>query len=530
MSSGAGMTVGPVRRRRVAACALSAAAAVIGAEARADVKITPRVQVEGAYTDNVRAAPKGQEEGDFFSTVSPGVNITSNGGRFQGTLDYTLTSEEYLDTDELGGFSNALLGTSRAELWDDRLFFDASASIQRVAANRRGAISATSRDVGTNQTEILTYRAGPLLRLDFAGVAISTTTYNFSQTIYDAVEETASADAATPGTTGLDIGDATTHTFSQRFESGRDFTTLRWTLSATHDETKRDGGGGSIGGGPRAAEGESFTQQNVIASGEYKINRWLSGLGSFGYEKIEDPTIAQDGAQGELSGPIYSLGAKLTGARSSIRFEAGRRFEDPSYSYESQYQFSPALIFNSFYSDAVSTQTRTGQGAFDAILVDADGNFIDARTGLPFQPNDPAFDLTDQDDAFRTKTISNGLVGTRGRNTYSASLFRTTRESLNVDREQIVTGGTVTIGRQIWPLLSGNVSAALTDTRDDAAGDQELVRLGASLTYNLADDFTATLTYSYLDRAGDGAGGGLGAGPSVDLRENVVSVRVLKVF
>jgi len=512
---------------------LTAAAAVAAADTHADVRVTPRIQVDGSYTDNVRAAPKGQEEGDFFTTVSPGVTIVSNGARFQGTLDYALSAEEYLDTDQLGGFSNALLGTGRAELWDDRLFFDTSASIQRVAANRRGAVSATTRDLGTNQTEVLIYRASPFLRLDFAGVAISTTTYAFSQTIYDAVEETASADAPTPGTTGLDIGDATTHTFTQRFESGRDFTTLRWSLSATHDETTRDGGGGSIGGvgvGRRTSEDGSFSQQNVIASGEYKINRWLSGIGSVGYEKIEDPTITQGGAQGDLSGPIYSVGAKLTGARSSIRFEAGRRFEDPSYSYESQYRLSPALNFSSFYSDTVSTQARTGQGAFDSVLVDANGNFIDARTGLPFQPNDPAFDLTDQHDAFRTKTMSNGLVGTRGRNTYSVSLFRTTRESLNVDREQIVTGGTVTIGRQLWTQLSGDVSAAYTDTKDDAAGDQELIRLGASLSYILAEDFTAALSYSFLDRTGDGGGGGFGVGPGIDTRENVVSVRVLKVF
>jgi len=530
MSADAEKAVGPVRRRRAAACLLTAAAAVAAAAARADIKVTPRIEVEGAYTDNVRAAPKGLKEGDFFTTVSPGVNIVSNGARFQGALDYALSAEQYLDTDDLGGFSNALLGTSRAELWDDRLFFDTSSSIQLVVDDRRGAVSATTRDIGTNQTEVFTFRAGPLLRLDLAGIAVSTTSYSFSQTIYDPLGETASADERTPGATGLEIGDATTHTFTQRFESGRDFTTLRWSLSATYDETTEDGGGGSFGGGPRTAEDGSFTQQNVIASGEYKINRWLSGLGSVGYEKTEDPTITQDGAQGELSGPIYSVGAKLTGARSSIRFEAGRRFEDPSYSYESNYRFSPALSFSSFYSDVVSTQSRTGQGAFDSVLVDANGNFIDARTGLPFQPNDPAFDLTGQDDAFRTKTMSNGLVGTRGRNTYSASLFRTTRESLNVDREEIVTGGTVKVGRQLWTQLSGDVSAAYTDTQDDVAGDQELIRLGASLNYILADDFTAALTYSFLDRTGDGSGVGFGAGTGIDTRENVVSVRVLKVF
>ena len=524
MSAIARKTTRPLRRRRGVACALApAAAAALAASAtgaQAEVRITPRVSVEAAYTDNVRAAPRGEEEGDFFTTVTPGVNVRALGGRFEGALDYGLIAEEYLDTEEFGGFSNSLLGTGRGELWDDRLFFDASASLQRAAANRRGAISATGRDVGQNQTEVFNFRAGPFLRLDLAGVAISTTSYTYSQTIYDPLEETASADVANFGTRPLSIGDATTHTFSQTFESGRDFTQLGWSLEAVHDETKRDGGDVVQG------QDDTFRQRSLIASGEYAINRHLSALGSVGYEDIEDDTIRNE----DVSGPVYSVGARLSGNRSTLRFEVGERYGDTSYSFDTQYRFSPALIFNAFYSEAVTTQSRTGQSALDSIIVDEAGNFVDPRTGLPFQPNDPAFDLTDEDDAFKSKTFGSGLVGSRGRNTYALSLFRTVRESLAVSREEIATGGTARIGRQLWPQLSGDLSASVTDTQDDVSGDQVLVRLGASLQYALAEDLTTSLTYSFLDRSGDGAGGGLGGGSGVELRENVVTVRMLKTF
>ena len=520
MSAIARKTNRPLRRRNGAACALAAACAAASG-AQADVKVTPRLTVEQSYTDNVRGAPRGEEEGDFFTTVAPGVNVRSTGGRFEGALDYALTAEEYFDTDGLGGFSNSLLGTSRAELWDDRLFFDAGASLQRVAANRRGAVSATGRDVGQNQSEVLNLRGGPTLRLDFAGAAISTTTYNIAKTIYDPVEETASADATNFGTRPLNIGDATTHTFSQRLESGRDFTRLRWNLDAVHDETERDDD--DVGA---AGRGGSFRQRSLTAGAEYAIDRTFSVLGSAGYEDVDDESITRE----DVSGPVYSIGARLSGARSSIRFEVGERFGGTSYSYDSQYRFSPFLTFNSFYSEAVSTQSRLGQSALDSVIVDENGNFIDPRTGLPFQPNDPAFDLTDEDNAFKTKTFGNGLVGTRGRNTYALSAFRTERESLGVDRTEIVTGGTARIGRQLWPKLSGDLSATYTHTEDDVSGDQDLVRLGASLQYLLGDDLSTALTYSFLDRSGDGAGGGLGGGSALDLRENVVSVRVLKTF
>lgn len=525
MSAIARKTTRPLRRRRGVACALApAAAAALAASAsgaQADVRITPRISVEAAYTDNVRAAPRGEEEGDFFTTVTPGVNVRATGGRFEGALDYGLIAEEYLDTEEFGGFSNSLLGTGRGELWDDRLFFDASASLQRAAANRRGAISATGRDVGQNQTEVFNFRAGPFLRLDLAGVAISTTSYTYSQTIYDPVEETASADASNFGTRPLNIGDATTHAFSQTFESGRDFTQLRWNVAAAHDETKRDGGGGGVQG-----QDETFRQRSLIAGGEYLITRHFSALGSVGYEDIEDDTIRNE----DVSGAVYSVGARLTGNRSTLRFEVGQRYGDTSYSFDSQYQFSPALVFNAFYSEAVTTQSRTGQSALGSLIVDETGGFIDPRTGLPFQPNDPAFDLTDEDDAFKSKTFGSGLVGTRGRNSYALSLFRTLRQSLNIDREEIATGGTARIGRQLWPQLSGDLSASYTDTQDDLSGDQVLIRLGASLQYALAEDLTTSLTYSFLDRSGDGAGGGLGRGSGLDLRENVVTVRMLKTF
>jgi uncharacterized protein (PEP-CTERM system associated) len=523
MSAIARKTNRPLRRRNGAACALAAAAVAAAPGVRADVKISPRIVVEQAYTDNVRGAPRGEEEGDFFTTVAPGVNVRSIGGRFEGALDYTLTAEEYFDTDELGGFSNNLLATSRAELWEERLFFDAGASLQRVAANRRGAISATGRDVGQNQTEVLNLRGGPTLRLDFSGQAISTTTYNYSQTILDPIEEAASADATNFGTRPLNIGDTTTHTFSQRVESGRDFTRLRWNLTAVHDETERDDDAGT---GVLGSRGGSFRQRSLIGGAEYAIDRTFTVLGSAGYEDIDDESITRE----DVSGPVYSIGGRISGSRSSIRLEVGQRFGDTSYSADAQYKFSPFLTFNSFYSEAVTTQSRLGQSALDSIIVDANGDFIDPRTGLPFQPNDPAFDLTDEDNAFKTRTFGNGLVGTRGRNTYALSAFRTERESLNVDRTEIVTGGTARIGRKLWPKLSGNVSASYTDTQDDVSGDQVLVRLGASLQYSLADDLSSSLMYSFLDRSGDGAGGGLGGGSALDLRENIVTVRIVKTF
>ena len=94
---------------------------------------------------------------------------------------------------------------------------------------------------------------------------------------------------------------------------------------------------------------------------------------------------------------------------------------------------------------------------------------------------------------------------------------------------EIVTGGTLRLGRQLWPKLSGDLSASYTDTQDDLLGDQVLIRLGASLQYELAEDVTTSLTYSFLDRSGDDGGGGL-AGGDLDLRENVVTVRLLKEF
>jgi uncharacterized protein (PEP-CTERM system associated) len=522
MSAIARKTSRPSLRRNGAACAVIAAAAAAPAVVHAEVRITPRIEVEQAYTDNVRGAPRGQEEGDFFTTVSPGVNMRSTGARFEGALDYALIGEYYWNTDDFGGFSNSLLGTSRTELWDEHLFFDAATSLQRAAANRRGAISATGRDVGQNQTEVLNLRAGPTLRFDFSGFAISTTGYTYSQTIYDPLEESASADATNFGTRPLDISDSTTHTFSQRFESGRDFARLRWSLDAVYDRTERDGGDTLRAG----RSGKDFVQRNAIASAEYAIDRYFSVIGRAGYEDIEDGSILRD----DVSGPVYSIGGRFTGPRSTIRFEVGQRFGDASYSSDAQYKFSPVLTFNSFYSETVTTQSRTGQSALGSVIVDANGNFIDPRTGLPFQPNDPAFDLTDEDSAFRLRTFGNGLVGTRGRNTYAISAFRSWRDSLNVDREEIVTGGTLRIGRKLWPKLTGDVSASYTDTQDDAAGDEVLIRLGASLQYALAEDVTTSLTYSFLDRSGDGAGTGFGAGSDLDLRENVVTVRVLKEF
>ena len=61
--------------------------AMAGAAKATDVTFIPRIEARETYTDNVLLTPD-NEQSDFVSAFSPGVNIEVEGPKLNGTIDY----------------------------------------------------------------------------------------------------------------------------------------------------------------------------------------------------------------------------------------------------------------------------------------------------------------------------------------------------------------------------------------------------------------------------------------------------------
>ncbi len=165
-----------------------------GLDIASTVKLSARVTVSEVYTSNVFL--NNNPRSDLITEVSPGIRITSKGGRIQGSLDYSLTEQFYARNSSGRRSRNSLNGSGSAEVIDDWAFVDFSGVVGQQSISAFGAPSTNLGAINGNSSEVSTFRISPYLRGRLGGVAEYVARYSLSSS---------NSDAAT--VSGVDISD-----------------------------------------------------------------------------------------------------------------------------------------------------------------------------------------------------------------------------------------------------------------------------------------------------------------------------------
>jgi uncharacterized protein (PEP-CTERM system associated) len=129
------------------------------------LSIVPVLSISQSYTDNVagnRASESPQWEA--VTQVSPGVRISSRGGRIQGNLDYTLNALAYARDSSRNGVQQALAASMLAEVIDRTAYVDARASIAQRSISAFAAPPSSELAVSNNRSEVRTLSISPWLQ------------------------------------------------------------------------------------------------------------------------------------------------------------------------------------------------------------------------------------------------------------------------------------------------------------------------------------------------------------------------------
>src|SRR5436190_6158817 len=105
-------------------CSFSA----LGAAMLGDFTVMPRLVGQELVTDNVLLTPTNRRA-DFITTISPGISITGESPRLQGTLDYSPTIQQYALTPGQSFIGQNLYANGSATIVPDLFFFDARGSL-----------------------------------------------------------------------------------------------------------------------------------------------------------------------------------------------------------------------------------------------------------------------------------------------------------------------------------------------------------------------------------------------------------------
>jgi uncharacterized protein (PEP-CTERM system associated) len=184
------------------------------------ITIVPRVSVTETITNNVRLSSVNQKS-EAITEVSPGISISSTGGRIRGSIDYSLTEVLYANNTSGRRSLNSLTANGIAEVVDNWAFLDFSGNVGQQSISAFGTPSSGGALVGGNSTETSVFRLSPYLRGRFAGNATYEARYSYT----------------TSTSRSVAVSDVDQRDLSFRASGGQSGYGLSWGLDASRQST-----------------------------------------------------------------------------------------------------------------------------------------------------------------------------------------------------------------------------------------------------------------------------------------------------
>ncbi len=488
----------------------------------ADWEFRPRLGLGTILTDNLNQDPPGQAESAIVGEVTPGFSLRRQGGRLGVNLDSDFQSLYAVPQGDYN-FSPSVRGVANSELYQDHLFFDASAYVSRVATNSNRPQGNYSL-MGQNSTIASAYNLNPYLLNNFNDYAVSRLSYNFSNVLFNDTNNGGNDNTE-------DASNGQIHQFSASLVNGRRFPVLFWQLNySSYYQNQQQ-------------QGQNDNAQSASAEVGYPLNRAWSLLARGGYEGGQVSDInTKNGFYGEAGAswtPNRYLGVTaLQGFNSSeyslmlnptirTQLEVSRRRLDVGVNPGSSW--SAALRHNTQFSTwAVNYSeqvTNTQQQFATQSLFDNQGN--------PVTQQGPPPTLTDQN--YKSRNLQGSIGYNRGRSTFTITAYDQRQEYQdNFNNEHLYGGGaswTRLLTARTRSLLQGNWYR--TDySQGGGNSDFWVTRIG--LEHSFTPNASGQLSYTHFNDNGNNGTNGTnrnnGNLQNNNYRENRIEMNVLMNF
>jgi uncharacterized protein (PEP-CTERM system associated) len=426
--------------------------------AAAEPQLRPWLVVTQEFSDNIDLDPDDDRQSAFVSEVIPGVSFRANTARFQGGFTGSVRNRYTTEGDDQGYRVNgALTGDGELQIVPGRIFLDAQASVSQQVLNNAEAQSTA------NQDTVQIYRVGPVLRQWLGGFAVAELSYSFGQIFVSSDE----------------ASNTTSHVGQASLASGYDFDRFRWSLNNRVSESIREGS-------------SNISRSDHIAQAEYGVTKWFSPVAAGGFQRFDS-----DGSRADFDGPAYWGGFRWRpGRRTELLVTYGRRDDRFSPAASLTYRITEESRFVASYAEGLSTSQSRLSDNLAFIGIDREtGEFIDERSGTPFDPRANPFDIDDE--IVYTKQARAAVGIARGRYAFGIQGYVGREETVDTGDVDWIYQANATIsrrlGRRLTFALSGGVEITeFASGRDD---DEYLVQPG--LRYQLSPRVALFADYRY---------------------------------
>lgn len=463
-------------------------------------RFEPSVGASATYTDNANQSASNPEDALILS-VTPGFNLRSQGSRrVQATMNYSLTGVSRFSEDNSSDLFHNLAAVGKAELIEDFLFLDGTASISQTLLSLTGS-PADATTNNSNRATVGVYSLSPYVQKRFGTFATGQARYSTGGVIF-----------------GDNAGsNAVSNAFTAGLDSGTRFNDLSWGLNYSLRQLDSSATGGN----------STFERTSVTAG--YALTRKFRIFGTYGQERNE--FLNGSGADGA----IYSGGfGWAPSRRTNIEASIGERYFGRTYGFSGthrtrtsnwrlsysedlsdftqqilvdsaraiwrcpnveggQYYLTPGLTppFPAGCSAPLTAATARALGATDADL---------APLGL--------LDVSLSSGVFVIKSLIAGVSWSKERLGLGLSAFDTKRIYQSVagteDHTQGVSG---TVSYRLSPHTIANASILLsrinTVSLISPSRQDDLATLSLGITHRFDKDLSGALTYRFQQRKSD---------------------------
>jgi uncharacterized protein (PEP-CTERM system associated) len=237
--------------------------------------------VAGTASSNITLTP--DKESDFVTEVNPSVFFHQEGKGLDLDLGVELQNVFYARNSDSNRTNPKLQGNATADLYKERLFLDADASIRRrPIASDRGPIG-DGLTLNDNQTNTYSYILSPYWRQDLGGYMTALARYGYGSVKYDGGDNPPS--------------DSETNRIELDFTSGRRFSSLDWDVSYSNRRQRRQ-------------DASNDNRENLEGNLRERINSKWAIVTQAGYRN-DDVENARD----LRNGGYWSIGPEWTPSR-----------------------------------------------------------------------------------------------------------------------------------------------------------------------------------------------------------------------
>lgn len=478
----------------------------------AEWRFVPSVIVTETYTDNLRLAPRGSEQSDFVTQITPGFTVTNNGPRLQVRASYGLQSTLYANSDAATNFSSMLDGTVNATLIKDLFLLDARASVGQQNISAFGPQASSNINVTGNRTDVRTYSISPYLVHRFDNFADSRLRYT---------HESLGANSAL-------LSNSSTDRVQLDVNSGSAFRNVSWGI---HGYTEK----------ARYTNSDSVDRSTLSANGAYRILPTFQLTATGGYEKFTYQAPTE-----QPSGAFYTAGFIWTPtSRTNVTASAGHRFFGPTYALAASHRARNAVISVNYNEDITTSQEQFLTGAVidtagqlntlyssripDPLLRQQLVNALISQSGLPSSLANPVNGFTNR--YFLQKSLQASVAVTGARSTVVGTVFSTRREAAQaqlspvpgLDDNTRQAGVTGSWNLRLSPRTNALANVNYTHTTSltsDRTDTNKLARF--ALTTAFQPKLNGSLEYRRTVQDIDAVGG--------EIRENAIIASLLMQF